>query len=230
MQTTMVEFAANGGSAPGYLARPDGDGSFRGVVVVQEWWGLDAHIKSVVERFAQAGYVALAPDLYRGQIANEPDDARRLVMELEIPQAMKDIQGAVNYLIAQPFVQPKNIGVIGFCFGGALAGMMSYQGQGVGAVAVFYGGRFKLDDDTAKQVKVPMLGIYGELDGGIPLEMVRNNETLLKQHSKPAEFHVYPGAQHAFFNDSRAHTYHAEHSADAWQKTLDWFGKHLREG
>jgi carboxymethylenebutenolidase len=98
---TMIGFAANGDHAPGYLARPAGEGAFPGVVVIQEWWGLDHHIKDVAERFAREGFVALAPDLYRGQVALEPDEARKLRMELEDTRAIKDIQGAVNHLLAQ---------------------------------------------------------------------------------------------------------------------------------
>lgn len=227
LQTSMVEFAGNGSMCPGYLARPAGDAPHPGVVVIQEWWGLNDHIKDIAERFALEGYVAVAPDLYRGQVANEPDDARRLAMEMDRHQAMKDIQGAVDYLMAQPFVAPKKIGVIGFCLGGMLAGMMSYQGQNVGAVAVFYGGGFTLDDETAPKVTVPFLGIYGEADSGIPLERVRTIEEKLKEHGKPHAIHTYPGAQHAFFNDSRAHTYKQDAAEDAWQKTIWWFGQHL---
>jgi carboxymethylenebutenolidase len=223
---SMIEFASNGDQVPGYLARPAGDGPFPGVVVIQEWWGLNDHIKDVTERFAQEGFVALAPDLYHGQVALEPDEARKLAMELQHPVAIQDIQGAVNYLLAQPFVQPKKAGVVGFCMGGGLSLQMSHKGKNLGAVVMFYG-RGELDDTTAAQVSAPLLGLFGEADQGIPVEGVRANEQILKAHGKPAEFVIYPGAPHAFFNDDRPHIYHKEAAEDAWARTLAWFRRYL---
>jgi len=223
----MIEFAANGDVAPGYLARPEGAGPFPGVVVIQEWWGLNDHIKDVAERFAREGFVALAPDLYHGQVALEPDEARKLAMELTHPRAIKDIQGAVNYLIAQPFVEPKQAGVVGFCMGGGLALLMTHAGQNLGAVVVFYG-RGELDDETAQQVSAPLLGLFGEADQGIPVEVVRANERTLKAHGKVAEFVIYPGAPHAFFNDTRPHIFRKEAAEDAWKRTLNFFKANLK--
>jgi carboxymethylenebutenolidase len=225
--TEMVEFAGNGSPAPGYLAQPEGDGTYPGVVVIQEWWGLNDHIKDVTERWAREGFIALAPDLYRGQVALEPDDARRLAMELERPKAFKDVQEAVNYLSALPNVLPEKIGVIGFCMGGAIAMAMAYAGENVGAVASFYGSGVKFDDDNASKVSVPILGIYGEVDASIPLDLVRANEAKLHEHGKTVSFHIYPNAPHAFFNDSRPHIYVKEAAEDAWQKAVDWFKQYL---
>jgi len=224
---TMIDFSGNGDRVPGYLAKPDGSGPFPGVVVIQEWWGLDDHIQDVTNRFAREGFAALAPDLYRGQVAKEPDEARKLAMELDHPKAIKDIQGAVDYLIAQPFVQPKKAGVVGFCMGGGLSLLMSYTGKNLGAVVVFYG-RGELDDAKAQQVSAPLLGLFGEADQGIPVEGVRANERKLQAHGKTAEFVIYPGAPHAFFNDTRPHIYHKEAAEDAWRRTLAWFREHLR--
>ncbi len=224
--TQMIEFKANGGMAPGYLAQPENEGQYPGVVVIQEWWGLDDHIKDLTRRFAAEGFVALAPDLYRGKVAEEPDDARKLVMELDRPQAKKDIQGAVNYLIAQPFVIPKKAGTVGFCMGGALSSMMSYSGEHIGAVIVFYGGGAVLSDEDASKVSAPYLGLYGELDKGIPLEQVHANEAKLKANGKTCEFVIYPGAPHAFFNDERP-SFQKEAADDAWKRSLGWFRQYL---
>ena len=223
---TMIQFAANGGDAPGYLVRPEGDGPFPGVVVIQEWWGLDDHIKDVAERFAAEGYVALAPDLYRGELAAEPDDARRLSMELELDQALVDIQGAVNYLIAQQDVHPKQVGVVGFCMGGRLAMMMCYRGQKVGAAVVYYGGGVQPSDDDLKAISAPLLGIYGEADQGIPVERVNEWDAKLDEFGKEHEIHIYPDAPHAFFNDERP-SYRENAAADAWNRTLKWLNTHL---
>jgi carboxymethylenebutenolidase len=212
---------------PGYLAQPDDALMYPGIVVVQEWWGMNDHIKDVVRRFAAEGFVALAPDLYRGEVATEPDDARRLRMQLEFEDARKDIQGAVNYLVSLPQVQPKKIGLIGFCFGGAIAISMSYQAENLGAIVVFYGGGTEFNDKLAQKVVAPLLGIYGEADQGIPLEQIRANEAALQKAGKTAEFHIYPNAPHAFFNDTRPHIYDAAAAEDAWKRTLDWFRQHL---
>lgn len=224
MQTQMVEFAANGGTAPGYLARPEQPAP--GVVVIQEWWGLTSHIKSVAERFADAGFAAVVPDLYRGQVAAEPDEARKLAMELQYEQAQKDVQGAVNYLLAQPFVQPKKVGVIGFCMGGRLAGRMTMSMNNLSATVAFYGVQALSDEDVAK-ISAPLLGIYGELDQGFPPDVIRENDRKLSAAGKPHELVVYPGAPHAFFNDSRPHIYQQAAAQDAWQRTLTWFRRYL---
>jgi carboxymethylenebutenolidase len=102
IETSTVEFKVDDVTAPGYMARPKGAGPFPGVVVIQEWWGVDDHIKNVTERFARAGFVALAPDLYHGQVAKEPSDAQKLVATVMLDQAVKEIQGAVNHLVWWP--------------------------------------------------------------------------------------------------------------------------------
>src|SRR5262245_25944945 len=125
--TKMVEFPTAGTPAPGYLAYPENGGPFPAVVVIQEWWGLDNHIKSVVERMARNGFAAVAPDLYRGEVATEPTEAQKLAMALVMDQAIKDIQGAADYLTAQDYVMPKKAGVMGFCFGGGIAMRMTWM-------------------------------------------------------------------------------------------------------
>ncbi len=223
--TSMIEFAANGGTAPGYLARPDAPAP--AVVVLQEWWGLNDHIKDVTRRFAEAGYAALAPDFYRGEVAAEPDEARKLAMELQYPQVQADVQGAIDYLLAQPFVQPKRIGAIGFCMGGRLVGRLAMTARDLSAAVAFYGVP-ALSDEEAAAVSAPLLAIYGENDGGFPPDLIRANRDKLAAAGVPHEIVVYPGAPHAFFNDARPHIYQAEAAQDAWQRTLDWFGVYLK--
>lgn len=228
VETLMVHFGSTGDSVPGYLAQPDSAGPYPAVIVLQEWWGLNEHIKDVVRRFAGQGYVALAPDLYRGQVATEPDEARKLAMALDRPQAVRDIQAAVDYLLELPFVIPRHAGMIGFCMGGSLAAWMAVEGRQVGAVAVFYGGGGPLDDEAVQKISAPFLGLYGEEDAGIPVETVRENERKLKAHGKVCDFVIYPGAPHAFFNDQRA-SYRQAAAEDAWQRTINWFKTYLME-
>lgn len=224
--TEMVEFEGSESPLPGYLAQPDDALTYPGIVVIQEWWGMNDHIKDVVNRFAREGFVALAPDLYRGVVAAEPDDARRLAMEMKRADAVGDVRGAVSYLISLSQVQPRKIGVIGFCMGGVIASLVSIEGENLGAVAVFYGAP-QYTAENVQNVSAPVLGIYGEVDQSIPLDSVRTAEDLLKSAGKTAEFHIYPNAPHAFFNDTRPHIYDADAAADAWERAVAWFRKHL---
>lgn len=223
----MIEYNGNGSAVPGYLAMPEGDGPFPAAVVIQEWWGLNDHIKDVAERMAAAGFAALAPDLYRGQVATEPDEARKLAMEMVRDDAIRDIQMAVDYLRKQDNVMPKSIGVMGFCMGGGLAAWMSLLGEHVGAVSVFYG-RLPITPENASDVKAAFMGNFGEADGGIPVAGVREVEALLQQAGKTVDIKVYDDAPHAFFNDTRPSSFRETEADDAWQRTLSWFRTHLR--
>ena len=222
---TSIEFPSNGDTGMGYLARPQ-DGMGPGVVVIQEWWGLETHIKDVTERFAQQGYVALAPDLYHGKSASEPDEARKLAMELEQAQAVQDIAGAAHYLRSLDEVSPKKVGVVGWCMGGGLAFAVSHATNDFGAAVGFYG-RPPSDEDIAR-INCPVMGLFGEHDGGIPPQAAEAFRASLAKHGKTHEIHVYPGAPHAFFNDTRPHIYKADAAQDAWHRTLTWFEKYLR--
>jgi len=221
----MVEFTANGKTASGYLALPAGKGP--GVVVIQEWWGLVDHIKDVCDRFAAAGYVALAPDLYHGQTTKSPDEAGKLMMALRIDEAEKELRGAIQYLLAHPSVEPKKVGTIGFCMGGALSLYAACENPQVSACVVFYGGHPNVKPNLEK-LQAPVLGIYAERDQFVTPESVRQLEAQLKQLGKTAEIHIYPGADHAFFNDTRPEVYNREAAEDAWRRTLDFFSTYLR--
>jgi carboxymethylenebutenolidase len=208
----------------GYLARPQGDEAKPAIVVIQEWWGLNDHIKDVANRFAGEGFVALAPDLYHGVVATEPDEARKLVMELDMAQAVKEIQRGIDFLQEQSYVVGPKVGVVGFCMGGGLALQTALAEADLGAAVAFYGR--PLAPDQAGQVKAPVLGLYGAEDQGIPVADVEAMDTALKEAGVESEVQVYEGAGHAFFNDT-APSYNADAAKDAWPRTLDWFRKHL---
>lgn len=224
--TEMIEFGKNGDRVPAYMARPDEDAQHPGVIVIQEWWGLNEHIKDVTRRMAEEGYVAISPDLYRGQVAEEPDEARKLMMGHEMDDALADISAGVDYLLAQTYVVPKSIGIMGFCMGGSLSARMSLRGAGVGACAIFYGGFGDQAETLVPAIQVPFLGLFGEADQGVPVEGVKRLEDLLAAHGKTHDITIYPDAPHAFFNDTRQ-SYREEHANDAWTKTLAWFEKFL---
>jgi len=225
MAGQMVEFTSNGGKASGYLAIPE-KGTGPGVIVIQEWWGLVDHIKDVCDRFAQEGYVALAPDLYHGKSTKSPDEAGKLMMALRIDEAEKDLRGAIQYLLNHEATTGSNVGVIGFCMGGALSLYAASKNGQVGACVVFYGIHPNVKPDLPS-LQAPVLGIYAERDQNVPPESVRELERQLKQLGKSVEMHIYPDTDHAFFNDRRPDVYNAKAAEDAWRRVIQFFASHL---
>lgn len=223
----MIRFPAEPEFVPGFLARSRGAGPYPAVIVIQEWWGLVDHIKDVARRFAAQGFVALAPDLYHGRAAAEPDEARKLAMELDRQHAVVEILAAMEYLQGLECVHPKKIGVVGWCMGGGLAIATAAQTFQVGAVVAFYG--MPRDDASLSAIRAPLLGLYAEHDHGIGAEAVELLEKTLAEQSVPHSIITYPGTQHAFFNDSRPHIYDPQAAADAWERTLAWFRRWLVE-
>lgn len=147
--TENVEFKTNGETAQGYLARPEGDGPFPGVIVVQEWWGLDDHIKDVARRFANEGFAAFAPDLYHGKTTSEPNEAQKLMMELDMNRASKELTAAADHLSKQPYINGRGVGATGFCMGGGLALTLACDSPHIKAAAPFYGGNPQPIDKVA---------------------------------------------------------------------------------
>jgi carboxymethylenebutenolidase len=218
-----VSFAADGVSTDGYLAEAAADRPARGVIVLQEWWGLNDHIKDVADRFAGAGFTALAPDLYHGSVTKSPDEAGKLLMALNIGQAEKDLRGAVAHLRG---LTGKPVGVVGFCMGGALSLFAACKnGNDVGACVIYYGGHPKVDFDFDR-LTAPVQGHWAEKDDFANPNAVRI-EAALKQRGKSLDFHRYPGAKHAFFNDTRPEVYDANAAHQSWERTLAFFNAHL---
>lgn len=201
----------------GYLARPEGDEPAPAVIVLQEWWGLNEHIKEVTRRFADAGFVALAPDLYHGVVTSEPDEARKQVMELDMVAAVEEIRAAVDYLLAQDFVSGEKVGLVGFCMGGMLTLQTAIAEEKLSVAVPFYGR--PLTAAEAPLAKCPILGLYGADDGGIPVDSVRAMGDALTAAGIENEMIVYDGAPHAFFNDTRP-SYRPDAAADAWTRVL----------
>jgi carboxymethylenebutenolidase len=221
---TPAEFPSNGGSATGYLAEPaPGTGNGKGVIVIQEWWGVNAHIRSVAERFAAEGFTALAPDLYHGKITKSPDEAGKLLMALSIAQAEKDLRGAVGYLrglVGRP------VGTVGFCMGGALSLFAACtNGDAIKACVIYYGGHPKITYDF-DGLKAPVLGHWAA-DDAFANANVPKIEAALKQRRKPFMFHRYPGTRHAFFNDERPEVYDRAAAQKSWERTLAFFNLYL---
>lgn len=223
-----IELHIDNRSTRGYLATPDGSAPYPGVVVIQEWWGLNDHIRDMADRFAAEGFIALAPDLYYGQTATEPDEARKLAMAMEYPNALRVIQAAIDYLIADGRVSPKQIGLVGFCMGGGLAWHGAAKLERVGAAVPCYGGGPEMTPEEAANIRAPVLAIYGELDKGVSPEVARRRADLMDAAGVQHETIIYPGAQHAFMNDQRP-AYHPEAAEAAWQRIIAHFRQTLRD-
>lgn len=221
---SMVEFKANGRNSTGYLATPP-SGKGNGLIVIQEYWGLVDHIKDVAERFAKAGYLTLAPDLYHGKATKSPDEAGKMLMALNIAEAGKDMKGAAQYLLGSSAVTSKRVGIVGFCMGGQLAlyAGMEYP-EIIAAVVDFYGIHPAVKID-AKRVRVPVLGHFGKQDKSVSEESVAMLATAIKGAGESFEYHYYD-AGHAFFNDTRP-VYSERDAKVAWQRTLDFLKAHV---
>jgi len=223
---TIIEFKANGKMTQGYLAPAKG-GTGPGVIVLQEWWGLVDHIKKVCDRFSEAGYTTLAPDLYHGSCASAPDEAGRLMMAINIDQTEKDLRGAVHYLQSESHVSEKKLGIVGFCMGGQLALFAASKNPQIAAVADFYGIHPKVKPDL-KALEASVLGIFAEKDAFVTPQVAHQLEAELKKFGKSTDFHIFPGVNHAFFNDTRPDVYNKSAADQAWKKVLEHFGKYLR--
>jgi carboxymethylenebutenolidase len=220
----LVEFTANGGTDSGYLAIPAAGRGFQrgpGVIVIQEWWGLVDHIKNLCDRFADAGFVALAPDLYHGKTTTSPDEAGKLMMAMQIDQAEKDLSGAVKYLLDHDATTGDKVGVVGFCMGGALALYAASKNANINKCVVFYGIHPNVKPDLPN-LQAPVLGNYAGNDAFVTPETVNQLEQQLQALGKQVDFKIYPGTNHAFFNDTRPEVYNAEAANDAWQRTINF--------
>jgi len=219
-----VTLKVNGATTEGYLALPDGRGP--GIVVIQEWWGLVPHIESVADRFAAAGFVALAPDLYHGRSTKSPDEAGKMMMAIRVEEAERDLADAVDYVASHAQTSSSKVGTIGFCMGGALSLFAASKNPEVGACVVFYGGHPKIRPDL-DALQAPVLGIYAGRDGFVSPAVVKDLDDNLTRLGKRHEFHTYANADHAFFNDQRPEVYDEAAAADAWAKTLAFFRREL---
>ena len=227
----MISFKRpDGKSVQGYLAEPAAGSKAPGIVVIQEWWGLNDQIKGVADKLAAAGYRALVPDLYRGKVAVEAKEAEHLMTNLNFGDAAgQDVRGAVQYLKSSS----AKVGVTGFCMGGALTLLAAVNVPEVNAAVIWYGFP-PLEYIDATKIKAPLLGHYAIDDVPFPIAKVDALEQKLKQANVPFEFHRYK-AQHAFANETAVGTRKlpiTEHNPAAaelaWRRTLEFFAKHLK--
>jgi carboxymethylenebutenolidase len=219
------------GSMPVYVATPTGAGPWPAVLVIQEAFGLNAHIKDVARRIAGEGYVALAPDLFhrggRGRTAGYDDlpKALELMGALKDDEIVADVAAAVAHLEAQPTVRKDRIGITGFCMGGRVSYLAACAlPDKIAAAVPFYGGGIPVDRTTT--LRAPVLAFFGDDDPFIPMDRVEALKEEAAARGKQVEVVVYPNAPHGFFCNERD-SYRPEAAADAWSRTKAFFAKHL---
>jgi len=225
-----VEFQSNGSLASGYLVKPPA-GSGPGVLVIQEWWGLDSGIKEMSDRFAAAGFVALAPDLYHGQLAghDEMDKASRLMQSLPPDRAARDMSGAVDYLSSHPAVTSDSIGVVGFCMGGMLAWIIAAnRPDKVKAVVPFYGFPQGSTEPDWSKLTASVRGHMAEHDDFFTPAGARALETKLLAMGKDVTLTIHPGTGHAFMGPHNAlGTLNAALAAQIWPQVVSFLKEML---
>ncbi|MDQ6693833.1 MAG: dienelactone hydrolase family protein [Chloroflexota bacterium] len=223
-----IELESNGSRLTALVVRPEGDEPLPGVVQIQEWWGIEPHVVDVAHRLAAEGYVVLVPDLYHGKIVTEPDEAQKAVMTLggNIDRAVREIELGIQALKSRPDVQPKHIGVMGFCVGGMLTWQVALRSEGVGAAVPWYAGGFDPTPEQLAGLHVPVLAIFGGKDPSTPKATVEKITAALKE--KPASNALlYPEAGHAFLNPAHG-ALHEASAKDAWPKAVAFLKDHLQ--
>jgi carboxymethylenebutenolidase len=230
-ETDAIVIATPGGAMPAHLARPAARDPLAAVIVVQEAFGLNDHIKDVVGRVADEGFVALAPDLYHrggpGRPAAYSDLGTAIAMMSELDDAgiVADVDACIDWLRAQPYVRADRIGIMGFCMGGRVSYLAACAlPDKLQAAVPFYGGGIPIE--RTGTLDCPVLAFFGDQDAFIPLEQVRALEAEVARLHKPVEVVVYPGAPHGFFCNERD-SYRAEAAADAWQRLTAFLSLHL---
>jgi carboxymethylenebutenolidase len=221
MKTETLNLDPANGATTAYVAHPDGDATAV-VLLIQEWWGINDHIRDIAGRYANEGYICVAPDLFRGKLAKDSTEAAQLMQALAIEDGLGIIQAAIAETKRTHNVQ--KFGITGFCMGGTFALRAACEINELAAAAPFYGDI--PEEDVLKKLEVPTLFIAGKRDAWINPEKVNGLIEAARKYDLPVEVVSYD-ADHAFFNDTRPQVYDADAAADAWQRVLDLFRKHL---
>jgi carboxymethylenebutenolidase len=222
-----VTFPSGDATAHALLYLPQGNGPHPALVVIHEWWGLNDWIKEQAANYAKQGYVALAVDLYRGKVADNPETAHELMRGLPQDQGVRDLVAAVHFLESRKDVKRSDIGAVGWCMGGGYAAQLAIAAPSLKAVAINYGA-LPTDKSQLAKIHAAILGNFGGKDQGIPPEAVHNFEAAMKPLGKSVDLKIYPDAGHAFENPNNKGGYKAEDAADAMQRIDQFFATHLK--
>jgi carboxymethylenebutenolidase len=237
ISSSTVQLNTSDGRMDAYVAQPKQPGSYPGVVVIQEAFGVNDHMKKVTDRIAAEGYVAIAPDIYHREaerVIPFSDMAKAIatLQRVQDPKAMEDVGTAIAHLKSQNNVKPGSIGVVGFCMGGRLTYLAAaHHANDVKCAVPYYGGGIPMGKPSplsrSGEIKCPMYLFFGAKDQLIPLEQVDQIKSELTAKKTPFQMEVYPDAGHGFFCDERA-SYHQNSAQDAWEKTRSFFAQHLK--
>ena len=219
MNTKTLSFSTANGDTTAYCAIPDSvDEGMPAVILIQEWWGLNDHIKDIAGRYADEGFIAIAPDLYRGKVATNPDEASKMMHDLKIEDGIDTIRNTVA--AAREEFGKSHFGISGFCMGGTYALRAACEVDGISAAAPFYGDI--APEEVLKDLDVPVVFVSGLRDAWINPEKVGELEAAADKYELPVEVLKYD-ADHAFFNDTRPDVYNKSAAEDAWAKVIGFF-------
>jgi len=227
VRTSRVDLQVNGSEAYAFVAQPDDDLKHPGIVLIQEWWGIEPHIVDLAQKLATEGFIVAVPDLYHGKVATEPNDAQRMMMLIRgnVEKAAKEIIGALETVKAMPNVEPKQLGLIGFCMGGFITYTIASRYPDLGAVIPFYGAGYDPTPEEVAKVNAPVLAFYGRQDGSIPLQQIQKIERLYKEAGKDYTVKVYD-AGHAFLNPDHGMG-NEQAAAAAWSLAVQFLKEKL---
>ncbi len=228
VRTSKVDLHINGDGAYAFVAQPDDDASHPGLVLIQEWYGIEPHILDLAQKLAAQGFVVAVPDLYHGKVATEPDDAQRMIMMIRgnVDKAANEIIGALETVKAMPNVDPKRLGLIGFCIGGFMTYTVASRYADLGAVVPFYGAGYDPTPEEVAKVNAPVLAIYGSRDDSVSTEQRQKIEQMYKDAGKDITVKVYD-AGHAFINPVHG-SGNEKAASEAWPLAITFLKEHLR--
>jgi carboxymethylenebutenolidase len=226
-KTQTVQFKSGDETINGFLALPDSPGRHPGIIVIQEYWGLNDWVKQQTEKLAAAGYVALAVDLYRGTIAATSQEAQELMKGLPSDRAIRDLKAGFDFLAARSDVNNAKIGSLGWCMGGGYSFQLAANEPRLAACVVNYGAP-PTDPAAIAKIKAPILGNFGADDRGIRPEAVKAFEAAATSAGKSVDIKIYDGAPHGFENETNQKAYRPEAAADAWSRMTAFLGKTLK--
>lgn len=222
MKNETLDFKAKNGATTAYVALPDNTDDAKAVLVIQEYWGLNDHIKDITNRYADEGFIAIAPDLYRGKLTKDKDEAAKFMQELTMDDGLNIIERAIDK--AREQYKINHFGITGYCMGGTYALRAACEVQGLSAAAAFYGDI--PEEEVLAKLKIPVVFISGTKDAWINPEKVAKLEEIADKHMLPIDSVKYE-ADHAFFNNTRPEVYDEAAATDAWAKVIGFFNDNL---
>jgi len=237
VSSSTVQLNTSDGKMDAYVAQPKDGGTYPGIVVIQEAFGVNDHIKKVTERIAAEGYVAIAPDIYHREAEklipySDMGKAIATLQRVQDPKAMEDVGAAISHLKSQKNVKAGSLGVIGFCMGGRLTYLTAaHHANDIKAAVPYYGGGIPMGNPSplsrTGEIKCPMYLFFGAKDQLIPLDQVNQIKTELTSKKVVFQMEIYPDPGHGFFCDERG-SYHEKSAQDAWAKTKAFLAQHLK--